>query len=114
MKEEYRCLFTNIDELVNFLSSLPVRSDIYFSFNKVLYAIDHIEKAKDVVLIKTKKEKESVNTYAKEDIIEELMQYIEKEFDTQVVVEGDWYCIQNVVNSIQNVCSENRCIIEIV
>lgn len=114
MKEEYRCLFTNIDELVNFLSSLPVRSDIYFSFNKVLYAIDHIEKAKDVVLIKTKKEKGSVNTYSKEDIIEELMQYIEKEFDIQVVVEGDWYCIQNVVNSIQNVCSENRCIIEIV
>ena len=57
MNEEYRRLFTDIDELVNFLSSLPIRSDIYFSFNKVLYAIDYIGKDKDVVIIKTKKEK---------------------------------------------------------
>jgi len=113
MNEEYRRLFTDIDELVNFLSSLPIRSDIYFSFNKVLYAIDCIGKDKDVVIIKTKKEKESVNTYSKEDIIEELIQYIENDYDIQVVVEGDYYCIQNVVNSIKKVGSENRCIIEI-
>ena len=40
------------------------------------------------------------------------MQYIENDYDIRVVVEGD-YCIQNVVNSIKKVGSENRCIIEI-
>ena len=47
------------------------------------------------------------------NIEEELMQYIENDYDIQVVVEGDYYCIQNVVNSIKKVGSENRCIIEI-
>ena len=117
MGKGYICFFTNVNELVNFLCSLPARSDIYFSFKGILYAIDQIvedEEDEDVVIIKTKKEKESINTYSKEDIIEEVTQYLQKEFDVLALVEGERICVQNVNEFIQDVGSEIRYIIKLV
>lgn len=121
-KDQELIIITNVDELKNYLSSMPNNSYIYFTLIRVnktdknLYAIVDINGNGDDVMIKTQKEECNYSPFSKEDILEKLDEHITilgKECNFQVVIDKEMFSVLNIINYVEMIGSENRYIIEL-
>jgi len=115
-------IISNVNELVNYLNSLPKNVYIYFSLNRAketdknLYAIVDISSSGDYVLVETQNERSNYAPHSKEDILEKLEEQVSilgKECDFQVIVGEEMFCVLNIINFVDLVGSEKRYIIEL-
>lgn len=110
---------STVDELVDFLISMPNNFYFYFTLkgaegsDKNLYAIVGIDTNEEDVILKTLNEKSVDNPYWKDDILEELMPLNNKGYILKVLVNEKYYCILALDSPIQDKGSANRYIIEI-
>jgi hypothetical protein len=122
MHKDQILIISNVNELVNYLNSLPKNVYIYFSLNRAketdknLYAIVDISSSGDYVLIETQNERSNYAPHSKEDILEKLEEQVSilgKECDFQVIVGEEMFCVLNIINFVDLVGSEKRYIIEL-
>ena len=122
MHKDQLLIISNVNELVNYLNSLPKNVYIYFSLNRAketdknLYAIVDISSSGDYVLIETQNERSNYAPHSKEDILEKLEEQVSilgKECDFQVIVGEEMFCVLNIINFVDLVGSEKRYIIEL-
>ncbi len=110
---------STVDELVDFLKSMPFNFYFYFTLNKTkssdknLYAIVSIVINEEDVILKTLNEESVDNPYWKDDILEELMPLYNKGYNLRVLVNGIGYCVLALDNPKKDKGSANRYFIDI-
>jgi len=122
MYKDRLLIISNVKELADYLNSFPNNVYIYFTLSRVekrdenIYAIVKIKRRGDYVIIDTQNEENNHSPYSKEDILEELEEQVTilgKECDFQVIINGEMFCVLNIINCVKMVGSENRYIIEL-